>query len=66
MMLTLTARTREHRESEKVRKAIAKNGDKAAENHASQKKAGLLASRRVEGMEKRQSRKGKKTDVNFL
>lgn len=46
MMLTLTARTREHRESEKVRKAIAKNGDKAAEHHASQKKAGLLASRK--------------------
>jgi hypothetical protein len=66
MMLTLTARAREHRESEKVRKAIAKNGDKAAENHASQKKAGLAFKSEVEGMEKRQSRKGKKTDVNFL
>ncbi len=66
MMLTLTVRTREPRESEKVRKAIAKNGDKAAENHASQKKAGLAfkSARRMHG--KRQSRKGKKTDVNFL
>jgi hypothetical protein len=35
MMLTLTARTREHRASEKVRKASAKNGDTMAENHAS-------------------------------
>ena len=47
MMLTLTARTREHLESEKVRKAISKNGDKAAENHASQKKADVLKSRKA-------------------
>ena len=65
-MLTLTARASHHRESEKVRKAIAKNGDKAAENHTSQKKAGLAFKSEVEGMEKRQSRKGKKTDVNSL
>jgi hypothetical protein len=49
-----------------VRKAISKNGDTVAENHASQMKADML--------ERRESRKGKngkaerekKTDVNFF
>ena len=50
-MLTLAARTREHLENEKVRKAISKNGDKVAESHVSQMKADML--------ERRESRKGK-------
>jgi hypothetical protein len=35
-MQTLAARTRKHHENEKVRKAIAKNDDKGAENRASE------------------------------
>jgi hypothetical protein len=47
----------------KVRKAITKNGDKATENHASQKQANVQESR--ESWEAKRW-KGKKTNVNFF
>jgi len=44
--------TREHLKGEKVRKDIAKNGDKTAEGHASHKSQ-LAGKAEVEGMKKR-------------